>query len=128
MALQKVLRSFLLADALLTTASIIIGFTMPATAPGEGPESPLYAAISLAVLVVWLAALVGLWHLRRWGRALYLAVAGVGVLGTLLVGGEAVSGLKDAMTSVCWLVTGVVIALVYWSPLADTFRSEVRAA
>ena len=50
MALQKVLRSFLLADALLTTASIIIGFTMPATAPGEGPESPLYAAISLAVL------------------------------------------------------------------------------
>ena len=128
MPLSKVLRSFVLADALLTTASVIIGFMVTGSAAQEGAESLLYMVISGAVLVFWLVALVGLWQFRNWARALYLTVAGVGVVGTLLAGGEATSGLVEAMSSVCWLVTGVIIALVYWSPLAMTFRSAARAA
>ena len=128
MPLSKTLRGFVLADAFLTTVNILIGFMVTGAAQEEPGESFLYVVVSGTVLVAWLVARVGLWGFRSWARALYLIVAGVGVVGTLLAGGEAASGLEAALSSVCWLVTGVIIALVYWSPLAATFRSDVRPA
>ncbi len=125
----RVFRTFLISDVLLTTVSVL-GGVLKATeaADGEPSESLLYVLVEIAVLVVWIVALAGLWRFRNWARVMYLAVAGVGLLGSLLVGGEQRSGLEAVLNALCWLVTGVIIALAYWSPLAATFRADQRAA
>ena len=125
----QVFRTFLISDLVLTTASILAGvLTETDSTAGEGSESLLHVLIHVAVLLVWIVALAGLWRFQNWARVVYLMVAGVGLLGTLLVGGEERSGLEAALNAVCWLVTGVIIAMAYWSPLAGTFRADDRAA
>jgi hypothetical protein len=125
----QVFRTFLISDAVLTTTSILAGVLSATDSTGGEPsESLLHVLVEIAVLVVWIVALAGLWRFQNWARFVYLAVAGVGLLGTLLVGGESRSGFEASINALCWLVTGVIIALAYWSPLADTFRADERAA
>lgn len=92
---------------------------------GEDPalESLTYIVVAAMLLVAWIAALAGLWQFRKWARQIYVGHAVAGLAATVLTGGEAGSGLRDAMNSLCWLVTGAVIALAYWSPLASRFRA-----
>ena len=125
----RVFRTFLISDVLLTTASVLAGVLKATDAAGGEPsESVLYVLVEIAVLVVWIVALAGLWRFRNWARFVYLAVAGVALLGSLLLGGEQRSGLEASINALCWLVTGVIIALAYWSPLAASFRADERAA
>jgi hypothetical protein len=118
----------LISDAVLTTASIVAGVLATDSAGGEPSESLLHVLVEIAVLLVWIVALAGLWRFQNWARFVYIAVAGVGFLGTLLVGGEERSGFEASINALCWLVTGVIIALAYWSPVAATFRADERAA
>lgn len=123
MSHTKIFRTFLISDAFLTSVNILAGVVMATGADAvESPESLLSVSIEIAVLVIWIAALAGLWRFRNWARPLYLAVAGVGVLGSLLVGSEQRSGLVEALNAVCWLATGAIIALAYWSPVAAAFQ------
>ena len=124
----QVFRTFLISDAVLTTASILAG-VLTATEPagGEPSESLLHVGAEVAILVIWIVALAGLWRFQNWARFVYLAVVGVGLLGTLVVGGEERSGIVASLSALCWLVTGAIIALAYWSPLAVTFRGGERA-
>ncbi|MGH7752141.1 MAG: hypothetical protein ACREN5_04940 [Gemmatimonadales bacterium] len=124
MPLSKVFRGFLIGDAVLTSATILIGVAATDGGHDQSSEALLYTVVSVAILIAWIAALAGLWRFRGWARILYLALAGVGVLGTLFAGGEVAGGLAPALRSLCWLVTGAVIALAYWSPLAARFRPE----
>jgi len=128
MSPTKVFRTFLLSDALLTAASILVGFQATEATNEQSSDSLLHTLIMIAVLVAWIIALAGLWRFRNWARVVYVALAGVGLLGSLLLGGEAVSGLEDSLNSLCWLVTGVIIAIAYWSPLASSFSADERAA
>lgn len=129
MSHTRIFRTFLISDVLLTTVSVLAGF-LKATDAGDGGSSEplLYVLVEIAVLVVWIVALAGLWRFRKWARVVYLAVAGVGLLGSLLLGSAQRSGLEASLNALCWLVTGVIIALAYWSPLAATFRPDERAA
>jgi hypothetical protein len=125
----RIFRTFLSSDAILTTASIVTGFLMTDGSSDDGSSEPLlYTLIEIAVLAIWLAALAGLWRFRRWARLMYVGVASFGLLASLLLGSEARSGMEASLNALCWLVTGVIIALAYWSPVAATFESNVRAA
>lgn len=119
--LQRLFRTFLLSDLVLTAGSIAASMVVAGEDPG--PESLTYLIAAVTILVAWIAALAGLWRFRNWARQLYVGLAITGLAATVLTGGEAGSGLQDAMNSLCWLVTGAVIALAYWSPLASTFRA-----
>ena len=125
MDLTRVFRTFLLSDAVLTTASIPAG-RAPTDVTGQQPSDPVEMIIRIVVLVIWIVALAGLWQFRKWARVAYLAVAGVGVLSSLLLGSEQRSGLEASLNAVCWLVTGVIIGLAYWSPLASYFGDNGR--
>jgi hypothetical protein len=128
MSYTRIFRTFLISDALLTTVTVLAGVLKGSDAGREPSESLLHVLIEIAVLVVWIVALAGLWRFRTWARVAYLAVAGVGLLGALLLGGAQRSGLEASLNALCWLVTGGIIALAYWSPLAASFRPEERAA
>ena len=121
MRLTRVFRMLLLSDAVLTTASITAGMLGTGGASAHPPDPPLYVVVSASVLVAWVAALVGLWWFRRWARVLYVALACVGLLAALLLGSEGAAGFKHFVNTLCWLVTGAIIALAYGSTLASTF-------
>jgi hypothetical protein len=122
---SRVFRTFLSSDAILTTASIVTGFLMTNALSDEGSSEPLLdTIIKIAVLAIWLVALAGLWRFRNWARVLYVAVASIGLLASLLLGSEARSGMQASLNALCWLVTGVIIALAYWSPVAAMFKSK----
>lgn len=124
----QVFRTLLLSDVVLTTASIVTGMQGRDDAPGHSPESLLFVGASVAVLVAWVVALAGLWRFRNWARFLYVALACVGLLAALLLGSEGTAGLKHFLNTLCWLVTGAIIALMYGSPLASVFRGSGEAA
>lgn len=124
MQLERLFRTFLLSDLLLTTGSIAASVLVGDAGEDPAPESLTYIVVAVTILITWIAALAGLWQFRNWARHLYVGLAVIGLAATVLTGGEAGSGLKDAMNSLCWLVTGAVIALAYWSPLSSRFRAD----
>lgn len=129
MSLTRIFRTFLISDVVLTAVSVLAGVLKAGGAgDGEPSESLLYVLAEIAVLVVWIVALAGLWRFRKWARVLYLAVVGVALLGSLLLGGEPRSGVEASVNALCWMVSGAIIALAYWSPLAATFRADGSAA
>ena len=121
MHLQNVFRSFLLGDVVLTTATVVAGFRVSDVATAT---EDLEVMGRFVVLAIWLAALVGLWLLRRWARVLYIGVASAGLLAAWMLDGGGATGLRYAVGSLCWLLTGAIIALAYWSPLASAFRAN----
>lgn len=88
MQLTQVFRTLLLSDVALTTASVMTGVWEAGEASTHSLESLLYVVVSAVVLVAWVAALAGLWQFRNWARVLYVALACVGLLATLLLGSE----------------------------------------
>lgn len=128
MRLTQVFRTLLLSDVVLTTASIVTGMLEGDEAPGHSPESLLFVVASIAVLVAWVAALAGLWRFRNWARVVYVALACVGLVAALLLGSGGAAGVKHFLNTLCWLVTGAIIALTYGSPLASVFRGSGEAA
>lgn len=127
MRLTPVFRTFLISDVLVTAASNVAGFQATDATDDQSSESLLYVVIGIAALFAWIAALAGLWRFRNWARVVYVALAGVGLLAHLLLGGGEVSGVEDSIDSLSWLIRGVIIALTYWSPLASSFRVNERA-
>lgn len=123
MSHPRIFRTFLISDAVLTTASILTSVLASADAGGSGSsESLVHVAIEISVLVVWIVGLAGLWQFRNWARVVYMAVAVIGLLASLLLGSDERSGPEAALNALCWLVTGAIVALAYWSPLAARFR------
>lgn len=125
---KRLFRGFLASDAVLTTAVILAGI-LRASDAGEGgnPDSLIHLLGEITVLVVWIVALAGLWQFRSWARVVYVGVAAVGLLGSLLLGGAERSGLEAALNALCWLVAGAIIALAYWSPIGAMFRRSEQA-
>jgi hypothetical protein len=128
MHLTQVFRTFLVSDVLVRVASVLAGVQAADATEEPSSESLLYLLVGITVLVAWVTALAGLWRLRNWARTVYLALAGVGLVAHLLLGGEAGSGLEDSLNALSWLVIGAIIVLTYWSPLASIFRADERAA
>jgi hypothetical protein len=128
MSHTRIFRSFLLSDALLTTAVVLTSvFRTTGTPDASEPGSTVQMALELVVLVAWIAALIGLWRFRAWARIAYLTVTAIGLLGALLIGGAERTSIEAALNAACWLVAGAIIALAYWSPLDAAFRRNARA-
>lgn len=81
---------------------------------------------SLLLLIAWLVALAGLLLFKRWARgwALYTSLA----LLTLhpLTGPSLSSGLENALLETTNLLWGAILALAYFSPIAESFKPKPR--
>ena len=95
-------------------------------------ELPYWGLVSVLVIlavsaVVVLAALVGLYRFRRWGRALALWST-VGLLPLLAVTGPSLStGLESMFREVATLLWGGMLALAWYGPVGAAFAHQDAA-
>ena len=74
--------------------------------------------------VAALAGVVGIFLFKRWGRALSLYSTALGFLLVPFIGPGVYSGLTSALDEVSFTLWGAVLAMAYFSPLAERFRSD----
>ncbi|MFL6519512.1 MAG: hypothetical protein ACJ8NS_04770 [Chthoniobacterales bacterium] len=84
----------------------------------------LILLLGIAVVIVVLAAFVGLWRFRRWGRALYVAVTVVYAVCMPLMGPLVLPASLTPLFYVGYLIQGAVIAMAYLPPVADVFATK----
>ncbi|HEY1034240.1 MAG TPA: hypothetical protein VGE09_04575 [Pseudoxanthomonas sp.] len=133
-------RVFLIASAILSIAAVATVFLpdgySPALAEAYANE-PLpwlfqneYAAIGvgIAALAIMIVGWVGLFMLKRWGRALSLGVTVLGFPLYLLAGPTLLSPLEAMLTDASTLVWGACLALAYYSPVAARMEGGARFA
>jgi len=142
---KKTLRVLIVAEIVFGFGSIIayrLGATsFPETLRHEGPSpfaeltGPLYGItliLALLLLVVRIAATVGLWVLWRPSRLLYLIITVVTVLSGLpfdAFGPRVETGLSFTMIGISDIVAGIILGLIYFSPLKTHFeKTEARGS
>jgi len=89
-----------------------------------------YPLISLAILLPWLvgafAGVVGVFLFKLWGRALSLYSTVLSFFIAPFLGPVAYSGLSNALDEASITLWGVVLALAYFSPISERFKTENR--
>ncbi|MFT3670424.1 MAG: hypothetical protein QM795_18050 [Pseudoxanthomonas sp.] len=131
-------RVFLIASAVLSFAAVATVFLpdgySPALAEAYANE-PLPAlfeneglAIGLGItaLAIMIVGWVGLFMLKRWGRALSLGITVLGFPLYLLAGPTLLSPLEAMLTDASTLVWGACLALAYYSPVAARMEGGAR--
>jgi hypothetical protein len=84
----------------------------------------------LILLGAWIAAVVGLYRLKPFGRRLFLLTLVVGLTLTPALGPYVDSGWGQLFYQATFVLDGLLVALMYWSPLAEQFsggREVTRA-
>lgn len=139
-ALRQVFLGLLAADIVTSIASLGLGFVGLAMEPvnefavnnGPSPADGLLCIGTVILLPAIIAAWVGMWRLWNWGRWLFLGCAGAGHLfglGTSLFDFSAQWQFPTAVGSVESTISGLLLAIAFFSPLASIFRaSSTRSA
>jgi hypothetical protein len=120
----RLFRFLILADPVLSIMAALAGLTITdSVEPPTNSAEPtvLFMVLGSLVFVLWVVALVGLWRFRVWARPLYLIVTGLSLGLYLIPPYEPSSGLGDFLTGLTWAVTGALMALMYYSPVAERF-------
>ena len=78
----------------------------------------------LALLALIIAGLVGMYRFRSWGRSLSLWTTLVGTLAFAAMGPSLSSGLEAALWELSSILWGAMLALAYFSPVANRFRAN----
>ena len=127
----RTLRTLVLADLGLLMAHVVTSFlvepasTQPPAEPGPPGVGEIIAGTTL--LVLWVAALVGLWRVRRWARRVYVVTTMGGLLFTLFTPPVESTAPEEFFYGLEFLVSGVIIAVTYYSPVAHLFRPAEAA-
>ncbi len=138
----KIFRLLILAEIVLTVASSTVAFLPGQALPpdverwlaGDGapalirwmegePRAALFVALAIGVgfVAAYIAALIGLFFLKRWARTLYLAMFIGGVILLPLMGAAIttpVAALVDYLLAAC---TGAIVALLFVGPVQERF-------
>jgi hypothetical protein len=127
-------RLLLIANWALTLVAVFAHFTSQRAMPTElqgwlqayqhdlqRQASSVRVLLVLLYVVVQLAVTIGLFTFKRWAKSLLLPITVLGYLlvgvSTIIVDREWVVSLKSALS----MVYGMIIALVYFSPLGKEF-------
>jgi hypothetical protein len=78
----------------------------------------------LIILAVWIGALVGAYRLRQYGRRLFVLALVAGLAMTPISGPYVDSGWGQLFYQASFVLDGLLVALMYWSPLAERFSGE----
>ena len=77
--------------------------------------------LALQMIPLLLLSYIGLWRLWRFARVLYLCTGLLGVALVSLVGPEVRMGWAVALEGLSWTVSGLILGLIYFSPLKESF-------
>jgi hypothetical protein len=126
-------RVYLIASALLAIAAVATVFlpdgysSVLADAYANEPPSWLFEneavaiGVGITTLVIAIVGFVGLFLLKRWGRAVSLGITVLSFPVYLLTGPTLSSPLEAMLTDASTLVWGACLALAYYSPVAARF-------
>lgn len=130
----------MITDLLLVAVSVAVGVVGEAWLPEPlrafeearaeanlTPNDWVVLGAGIPLIIVALVSSVGLMFFWRPARPLYLASLIVAIMLTPLGGPYITSGLEEALDCVSMTVSGVILALIYFSPLRDFFKRQQNA-
>ena len=128
-------RALLIASLIFSALGAVIDTVFPGLLPepfskalqlqDEAIAGPwVYALLALALLLLaaLVASVVGLYLFRPWSRPLAVGMTIVAVVLVPFFGAVAESGIASAAMELSSLLWGAVLAVAYFSPLAETFK------
>lgn len=93
----------------------------------SGTEHLLQDALWWTITLLSLLASVGVILFRRWGRRLFLVVTVASLLTVPLTGLYVDVGLTVMVASAAALIEGMIVALMYFSPLRKAFEVDAES-
>jgi hypothetical protein len=81
----------------------------------------LLAPYVALLLIPWIAGLIGLWRMKRWGRSWSLYSTIILLVTYPLAGASLLSGIESALFEAAALCWGAVLALAYYSGISERF-------
>ena len=135
--MEKIFRGFIVLGVLLSVLGAAVDLLVPGSVPAELAEA--YASVSaiedatlislaglsvfaLALAIVGIVALIGLYFFKRWGRRLSLAITVISVLIYPALGPAVYSGWALMLTVSSVMLWGAVLAMAYFSVLQSRFE------
>jgi hypothetical protein len=128
---RRFFRALVCCDAALLVAEVVSSATITAPdAPMDAESNPTILLLSLFVAVGAVVSLVGLWRFWAPARPLYVTVLliAIGLVAVIPGASTSASGLESAISSLGTLVAGMVIALMYFSPVSVEFERQTPEA
>jgi hypothetical protein len=92
--------------------------------PGFIPQSVskgVVLVISLVVLVISVATIVGMWRFRPWARVLFVVGTAFGLLSQIFASPTVLPGAASFCFSVAEFMQGVTIAIAFLPPVSNLF-------
>lgn len=139
-ATPRFFRTLMLASLGLSILAFIIDITVPALVPdmvrfaeeqywNGASTAGLVFRISLLVvyLIVSLVAFVGLYFFKPWARVANLVLSALLLVVAPALGHIVLSGLAQGLAEIALMLWGAVLALAYFSPLSERFKSSPNA-
>ena len=124
-------RGAVLADLSLVVGQIAWSLVAPGS-PDAVPASYWLHPVGVGAVLVFglftIASTIGLLFFRRWARPLYVVSLIAGLVLIALDPGAATTGVPEALASLNLVVSGIVIALMYFSPARREFEDAAPAA
>jgi len=84
--------------------------------------SPFDIICSVAMLLLLLAALTGLLLFKNWGRIAFILCGIVGYPVIMMSGPQVSSGFSGALFDLSNITSGVILAMMYLSPVSEEFK------
>jgi hypothetical protein len=136
MSQVQIFRSIVLTSAVLYLVSYFLPYEVFESNPAAvnlleldgyaarfNPQSGLFTT---GVMSLWLLASMGLLHFDNWARYLYLGLTGWALVAAGLYGIRVTSPLEAMLDLAVAVLDGVILALVFLSPLTENFLNSSR--
>jgi len=125
MNLKNIFKKFVLLDLLLLILVISTIFfeneTITSFNEHVNQTTDMLIFVSLIYLIIWLVSLYFLYKFKKNGKQLYFFTFIFGIILSLLMGASAQSSISYIVDGLGWANSGVILALLYFSPIKKEF-------
>jgi hypothetical protein len=138
--LTRLFRGALIAEWILALSAAVVAIATQPLLPPElrayldgQADAPLNGRdlleIAIGIIFLGLAAssTVGLFLFKRWARRLFVALTVTGFIPIVVLGPTVETGAATALAEMATLLSGIILALIYGSPVRDHFEKPPAA-
>ena len=125
MNLKNIFKKFVLIDLLLVILGVSTLFfeneTIMSFNENVDPTTGMFDLIGLIYILAWLISLYFLYKFKQIGKQFYFFIFIFGIILSLLMGASAQSSISYVLDGLSWANSGVILALLYFSPIKKEF-------